>query len=193
MIKFYYGLSGTFKTSTIMSERSSIDNALVVWSMIKRWKDLESSVFDGMTKITDLNFAMLHLCNLENTIKNEPKNILVERGITDMLYYWLRQNKYNGKSNWIVELVKKELDLCENKDIEKVLLIQSDVNFIKNVILKEKTRAAVFPGGVDEYLKEQEEYINFTKQYNNITNIVEITNAETYLKNLINYKNGYVN
>ena len=67
---------------------------------------------------------------------------------------------------------------------KKILLIQRDVDFIDNVVLKEKTRAERFPRGVEDYLKAQDLYIDFTKKFNKIDEIIEITNAKNYLKKL---------
>ena len=91
MIKFYYGLSGTFKSTTIESERKKLEDCSVIKSMIKSWKDLETGIYSGMITRNDLNYALLHLCILEHELKyNSHKNTLVERGVTDMAYYKMR-------------------------------------------------------------------------------------------------------
>lgn len=193
MIKFYYGMSGAFKATTITAERKrSGDNASVVWSMIKPWKRLESGVFQDLTAPDHLNFAMLHLCNLESILREASKEtVFVERGVTDAIFYWLRNNSSaENSSDWISRAVAEELRLCENQTVEKTLLIMKDRNFIEGTILSEPSRAAVFPLGVDNYLEDQEKYIEFTKKYNSITNTVEINSAEDYLKSLgIMYNN----
>ena len=181
-IKFYYGLSGTFKTVTIKSE--STPESSVAWSMIKLWKDLEDGVFSGYTEKNHLNFALLHLCVLGNEIKSqenkEEVTIFSERGVSDPLFYY-----GNGRQDptWFNEIIQKEVELCENYEIEKVLLIQKDKKFIDEVVLREPHRRAIFPN-VTEYLKKQEEYIRFTERYNLITKKIEITNAEDYIKSL---------
>ena len=88
---FYYGMSGTFKTSTIQN-KNKLNLYPVVWSMIKLWKDLEVGEFKGDIIPNHLNFALLHLCNLGNILKLEEtkssSTILVERGVTDSLFYY---------------------------------------------------------------------------------------------------------
>lgn len=182
MTKFYYGLSGTFKSTTLQKEISNVEDPAVVWSEIKLWKELEGGILKGETKVTDLNFAILHLCSLDNVVKGNHKNLFIERGISDMIFYHLQKHNTLGE-DIIKELISKEEELCKG-EIEKILLIQRDENFIKTKVLNEKTRAAVFPGGVLDYLQAQEKYIEFTKQYNRITKVVEITNAQTYLEKL---------
>ena len=178
-------MSGTFKTSTIQS-KNKLNLYPVVWSMIKLWKDLEVGEFKGYIIPNHLNFALLHLCNLSNILKLEEtkssSTILVERGVTDPLFYYGQLNDER-----IREIVKKEEDLCNsylsNCAIEKILLIQEDVEFIEKVILNEPHRRAIFPD-VDSYMKKQEEYINFTRKYNNITKTIKIENAKEYLGSL---------
>lgn len=182
-IKFFYGLSGTFKTATITAEKENYLNPPVVWSMIKLWKDLENGVFYGKIEPNHLNFALLHMCCLGKELKSqegkEDAVILSERGVSDPLFYY----RNGEEENWFDNVVKKEIELCRNYEIEKVLLIQKDEKFIDEVVLKEPHRRAIFPS-VSEYLKKQEEYIRFTEKYNSITKKIEITNAEDYIKSL---------
>ena len=103
-----------------------------------------------------------------------------------MAYYKMRIIENFGDNindSWIIDSVKKELELC-NETPQKILLVQKDINFIKDTILKEPTRKEVFPGGLDDYLENQERYIEFTKKYNNISDIVYINNAMNYINNL---------
>lgn len=187
-IKFFYGMSGTFKTTLINTEvqnHSRYTSPYVVWSMIKQWKDLETSVFSGLVEKNHLNFALLHLCNLGNAIKsseNDGLSILVERGVSDPLFYYLQEDEMNY-NNWIKTVIDKELDLCNGFNIEKTLLVQRDSDFIENVILKEPHRKAIFPS-VENYLTAQEKYIEFTEKFNEITEKIEINNAESFLNSL---------
>lgn len=188
-IKFYYGLSGTFKTSTILNEKSRFVDyeSPVVWSMIKQWKDLENNEFAGLVESNHLNFALLHLCNLGNIIKssNNEDIILVERGVTDPLYYWTAEDITSVDEKWVNTIVEKEYELCdgENSRVEKILLIQKDADFIDKVILAEPHRREIFPN-VESYLKKQEDYVTFTKKYNKITQTIIIDSAEDYLNSL---------
>lgn len=185
MIKFYFGLSGTFKGTTIKSQLNP--NTIPVWSMIKTWKRLETGTFSGLVSINDLNYALLHLCNLEHTLKTtDKKDILVERGVSDMSFY--RLNAYRNMSeniddSWIHKSVEEELRLCENYKVHKILLVQNDREFIENVVLSEKTRREVFPD-LDTYLKNQDQYVKFCEKYNSIDEIIVINNAKSYLESL---------
>lgn len=182
-IKFFYGLSGTFKTTTILSESQHCNNPDIVWSMIKLWKDLESDEdIKGKIEKNHLNFALLHLCILGNSLKSSNKDevmVFSERGVSDPLFY------YGGGKQlpWFNKLIQEETELCGDLEIEKILLIQKDEKFIEEVVLNEPHRRAIF-SNVNEYLKKQDEYIRFTMDYNLITKEIEIINAKEYIKSL---------
>ena len=158
---------------------------------IKLWKSYESKF---SLEQSDLNYAALYLCKLKNFIYDVefPKfirTILVERGVSDMIFYYLEregnENKLNEES--IRDFIKEEEILEEQNSYyksEKILLVQNDIEFIKNVVLKEPTRAECFPGGVDNYLKQQEKYIEFTQKFNKITKTEVIKDAGKYLNEL---------
>lgn len=185
-------MSGSFKATTISSEANKlITPPAIVWSMIKSWKYAESNIFSNLTSPDHLNFAMLHLCTLETIVKCSPgvQNILVERGVTDAIFYWLRNNVSAGADNsWISEAVNRELQIVSGFEVEKVLLIMKDREFIENIVLKEPSRRLAFPLGVDSYLEDQNKYVDFTCRWNNITEVEEITSAQDYIKKLgLNY------
>lgn len=185
-IKFFYGLSGTFKTVTINSEKKLQPISPVVWSMIKHWKDLESGLFLDDVEKNHLNFALLHLCILGNELKSQEGKdgvtIFSERGVSDPLFYY---EKLDNKK--IVSIVEYEKELCNtylpNCEIEKILLIQEDKKFIEDIVLKEPHRKSIFPD-VESYIKRQNEYVDFTRKYNNITKVIKIDNAKEYLESL---------
>lgn len=184
--KIYYGMCGTFKATTIKKELLSAANCVPVWSMIKPWKKYETTIFNGKVERNNLNFAILHLCMLESCISSNS-NFLVERGITDMAFYQSKLVSYPD-DEWIKNAVKAESDVIYRRlgsEAQKILLIQNDPEFISRVVLKEKTRAEMFPGGVDDYLKAQEDYIEFTKKYNIISDIVIIDSAKDYIQNTL--------
>lgn len=183
-------MSGTFKASTIKSELIKDKKSLAVWSDIKPWKYYEKL---ANLEQNDLNYAALHLCKLKNYLYDIPNinnidTLLIERGVSDMLFYKLNRPNNNITEDLINKILKEEYLLEEQNsyyEAEKILLIQLDIEFIRNVILKEKTRNECFPGGVEDYLKHQEKYIEYTKKYNNITNIIKIKDAKEYIeKNL---------
>ena len=187
MIKIFYGLSGTFKGTTIKSILSNNQDIAVVWSMIKTWKRLETGIYSGLIERNDLNYALLHLCNLEHTLKTtDKKNILVERGVSDMSFY--RMSAYrnidpDASDKWIREAVEEELRICQGQAVHKILLVQNDREFIENVVLSEKTRREVFPD-LDTYLKCQDQYVKFCEKYNDISEVITINNAKSYLESL---------
>lgn len=189
-IRHYFGMSGCFKGTTIkatLESKLDYNSKVALWSDIKSWKHYEKII--GI-KQSDLNYAALHLCKLKSFIYDIPfsKNIriiLVERGVSDIMFYW--SNKHGENEEDIRKVVNEEEILEEQYSYynsEKILLVQKDTNFIRNVILKEPTRAECFPGGVEEYLEKQNKYIDFTNKYNKITNTIIIEDAEKYIKDL---------
>lgn len=181
MVEFYYGMSGTFKSITL-DKRQKETNYSVCRSLIKTWKDMEKILGEYRPEYNDLNYALLHLCTLKN-ISSTTSDLLVERGVTDAVFYRIKKGFGVGVMN-IKELVKKELEFCGDSNPEKILLINKDIDFIRDVILSEPHRRDAFPGGVEDYLREQEDYIKFTSEYNQITDVRTITNAQEYIESL---------
>ena len=184
MIKFFYGLSGTFKGTTIETLQNK--DTAVVWSMIKSWKRLETGIYSGQITYNDLNYAIQHLTLLEYVLKTtDKKDVLVERGISDMLFYRMKAYEALGETiddSWIRKSVEEELRLCGNHMVQKILLVQNDRDFISNVILSEPTRAEKFPNGLSDYLKSQDDYIKHTEKYNSISEVITINDAKSYLE-----------
>ena len=58
-----------------------------------------------------------------------------------------------------------------------------DEDFILDKVLDEPNRRRYYPD-LEIYLKKQEEYVNFTKQYNDIDEVIEIHDAYEYIDNL---------
>ena len=189
-VKIYYGLSGTFKSTTIKQLFKPGDN--ILWSGIKQWKQWETGILGLKNSPSDLNFALLHLSRLkdnEYSIIKDSTTFHIERGVSDMVFYWLLSNPAESFETMLFNLVKEEIEVSKfvsgsNSEPKKILLVQKDYDFIRDVVLSEKTRAERFPGGVDDYLKAQDLYIDFTKKFNNIDEIIEITDARNYLERL---------
>lgn len=186
-ITFYYGMSGTFKATIIRSILSKVQNISPIWSEIKPWKELENGIFKNKLQVNDLNFAALHLCNLRahtNSSEYFKKDLLVERGVTDMIFYDLKNNKNkNEDSSWISKVVDKEIKLCDDREIRKILLIQKDTDFINKVIFRESTRKEQF-SDINDYFLKQDQYVEFTKKYNKIDEVKVIDSASEFLKEL---------
>lgn len=181
MIKIYYGLSGTFKGTTINSILKSNEGIQVCYSDIKKWKRLDSDLFGGATVGNNYNYSNHHFCKLEHILSNLHHNdLLIERGVSDFCFY---QSLVDGEDpEMIKKIVRYEEKLLSGSDVEKILLIQEDEKFIGKTILSEPTRSQWFPD-VESYRREQNKYIKFTKEYNKITSEVVIRDAEDYIVN----------
>lgn len=189
MINFFYGMSGAFKGVTISAVKNASEKEIVeVRSMIKYWKDSSLRIFSTSFQEDHRNYTLLHLCNLKHTVENigEDSEVVIERGVTDSLYYWLRGKIYGREiEDEIACAVEEELRIVSGLgDIKKILLVNKDEDFIRNVILKESHRAQVFPGGVNDYLQQQNKYISFTARWNKIDEVKEIDNARDYIESL---------
>lgn len=195
-IKFYYGMSGSFKATTIEAEiTNSKTTSIPMWSEIKSWKHWENTIFNRKNNPNNINLGLLHLCRLKDYIHNYKSiidtTLYVERGISDMMFYWSGLNDVIENEDIIKSAVQEEEFICEQNSYyspSKILLIQKDIDFISNVILTEPTRKECFPGGVQEYLEAQERYIEFTKKYNKITEEVIIKDAKSYVTNNLGFE-----
>lgn len=199
MIKIFYGMSGSFKGATLTAERSASEDSDVyeVRSMIKPWKDIMERIFNTSKPEDHRDYTLLHLCTLKNKIDEIdeyymgsynllPKTVLVERGVTDSLYYWTRGKIYGREIIEIIEkAVQEELNIVSGYgEIKKILLVNKDKDFIRDVILQEPHRSQVFPGGLEDYLHQQDDYIAFTSRFNDISEVKVIENAKDYIKGL---------
>ena len=187
MIKIYYGLSGTLKSSTIKQKYGyfgdeSDENTVIIRSAIKNWKYNRDALFPWLCNESNLNYALLHLTRLQDYVYGDY-DFIIERGVTDPLYYEYQKQPELITPSIISSAVEKESEiLCKNK-IHKTLMIMLDEKFIAEKVLSEKTRADCFQG-VEEYLKKQENYVEFTKKYNNIDEEIKINDAKDYLMHL---------
>lgn len=184
-VKIFYGLSGSFKSSMIEKYKKDNPESLIIRSKIKDWKNYEQGLFKGLTVYSDVTYGILHLIGLRDIINMEIKgDIMIERGITDSLFYHF----YKGNdldSTLIVEAVKEEkkLLLPDFYKIEKILLVQRDLDFIKNNVLVNPYRGKVFNNNVDNYMKMQDQYVEFTKKYNQFNKVYDITDARWFIEN----------
>ncbi len=181
--RIYYGMSGTFKSTTLEVDADDLFFPEIIKSNIKLWKSYEK-LFPAVYQSSNLNYAVLHLLGLEQSNRELP-NLLIERGVTDSLCYERVFKGNNQVSKEMIDaVVMKELELLSKYEVEKILLIQKDREFIENVVLKEPSRAAWFKG-VDDYLYQQEKYVGFTKAHNEIASEIIIDSAEDYVKNVL--------
>ena len=194
-IKIYYGLSGALKGSTIKAEKERNPGIKVMESSIKPWKYYQFGLYNGRTEYNDLTYGILHLVRLREFMDNNCslENLIVERGVTDsLLYYYYNSEFPSGKGvseepKFINDVVKaeKSLLLPDFSKIERILLIQNDKDFIKDVVLKDEYRKKTFNNDPELYLSLQEKYISFTTKYNAIDRIVRIDDAEDYIKSTL--------
>ena len=184
MIKIYYGLSGTLKSSTIKQKYGyfgdeSDENMVIIRSAIKNWKYNRDALFPWLCNESNLNYALLHLTRLQDYVYGDY-NFIIERGVTDPLYYEYQKQPELITPYIISSAVTKEREILGGNNVQKILMTMLDEKFIAEKVLSEKTRADCFQG-VEEYLKKQKEYVEFTKKYNNISEEIKITDAREYL------------
>lgn len=173
-------MSGTFKSSTIEKEKKK-----TMWSLIKSWKRLQEGAFNGLIRYNDLMYGILHLVELQKFTKEVEKsdNCIVERGVTDTLFFYKRTNEL--PEDTIAEILQEENSILSGFDVKKILLVQEDYKFVNEVILKNIYRKNSFSGGIEEYKKLQEDYVEFTCKTNHIDDIVRIKNAREYVENTL--------
>lgn len=178
-IEFFYGMSGALKGTTIKTK-----SGYVVWSDIKPWKNWRDKYFPD-SPTTHSNFTLLHLMSIKNIPTNlleRDTPIIIERGVTDSLFYYSRQKE--PLDNTIQDLVDLEQSLLPPGNIKKTLLVMCDQEFIESKVLTtEITRRQEFPTLTD-YITSQEKYVEFTTKWNRIDEIVYIKDAYDYIKKL---------
>ena len=181
MVKIYYGLSGSFKSSTIVKE-----NKRILKSSNKIWKYYQNGAFKGLTEYNDLNYGILQLVRL-NEMAMKYDDFAVERGVTDNIFYYLAKGNTLNQDT-IENICNEELKILKNFTVEKILLIQEDYDFIRDVVLKDKYRSDAFNGDLEYYKAQQIDYINFTCKHNNIDKTIRIKSAQDYIENVLGDK-----
>ena len=175
-IKIYYGLSGALKGSTIESIKKKQPDLKVMESSIKAWKYYQFGIYNGLTEYNDEH-------------SQAKDDVLIERGVTDSLFYYYYNDEFSsgkGKaenSEFIEKVVQAERSvlLPDFSKIERILLVQNDKDFVRDVVLKDEYRKKTFKNDPDLYFQLQEKYVEFTSKYNPIDSIIRIDNAEEYI------------
>lgn len=187
-------MSGALKNQTIITE--SPPDYKIMKSAIKPWKELELGPLKSLIVPGDLNFAALHLIRLQDWVDFCGDKLIIERGITDFLFFHFRSQQYHpGRTlemdiNLIKDLVEEENKILRGP-CEKILLIQKDPTFVMEKVFEDPHRRATFSGNLDLYLNMQEEYIHFTRTWNTIDRTIEIEDAKEYIEETLKqeYKN----
>lgn len=192
-ITIYYGMSGALKGSTIGTAKKRAPDLKVMESSIKPWKFYQFGLFAGLIEYNDLTYTILHLVRLREFMKenHNSSDLLVERGVTDSLFYHYYNDEFPGGSEedpkFIEDVCQAERTLLmpDFSKIKKVLLIQEDQEFVKDSVLKEEFRKKTFKDSPDYYFEMQEKYVNFTTKYNSIDEVIRINNARDYIVNVL--------
>lgn len=192
MIYYFYGMSGTLKATTIGSPR--YEEALKIWSDIKPYWNYRKILFPEELPGTDGDFIIQRLIKLNNyrelVMEGElsgSKDICIERGVSDMVKCMIDNGTFKGEDKDIYKIIEEEKNIFPIWwTTRRILLVMLDEDFIENRVLNEINRLRYYPD-LETYLKRQEEYVEFTKRYNHIDEVIEIRNAYDYIESL-NYK-----
>ena len=192
MIYYFYGMSGTLKATTIGSPR--YEEALKIWSDIKPYWNYRKTLFPEELPGTDGDFIIQRLIKLNNyrelVMEGElsgSKDICIERGVSDMIKCMIDNGTFKGEDKDIYKIIEEEENIFPIWwTTRRILLVMLDKDFIENRVLNEINRLRYYPD-LETYLKRQEEYVEFTKRYNHIDEVIEIRNAYDYIESL-NYK-----
>ena len=192
MIYYFYGMSGTLKATTIGSPR--YEEALKIWSDIKPYWNYRKTLFPEELPGTDGDFIIQRLIKLDNYRElitegelSGSKDICIERGVSDMIKCMIDNGTFKGEDKDIYKIIEEEENIFPIWwTTRRILLVMLDEDFIENRVLNEINRLRYYPD-LETYLKRQEEYVEFTKRYNHIDEVIEIRNAYDYIESL-NYK-----
>lgn len=191
-----YGMSGSLKMTTINSPM--YNNYFKVYSDTKPFYNIDEKYLNWSSCPND-GHLMIHrllTLDLEGYLPND-RDIIIERGVTDNIFC-IPNRKLKGLESYsnikVDDLVKLESDIIlkrtDNSEILKLLLIMEDDEFIENEVLNEKKdgrhRKSIYPN-LSIYKEKQNEYIDFTTNYNSIDKTIVITDAWDYINKLNNY------
>lgn len=193
MITLYYGMSGALKATTI-NNAPRHEKDLKIWSDIKPYWNYRKTLFPEELPGTDGDFIIQRLLQIQNMIKLTKEgclsyyNWVIERGVSDMIKCMIDNKTFTGTDEDIYRIIHEEYNLLDNIGFgipRKILLVMLDEDFIVDKVLNEPNRKRYYPD-LETYLKRQEEYVEFTKKYNNIgeEDVINITNAYEYIDNL---------
>lgn len=175
-------MSGTLKYTKLKSEASPRD--WIILSNIKPHLQLSLELLGKPPLDTD--FALERLLQYKSIPWTSLEgNVLVERGVSDFLESWTSQEE-NKNLRESSEFIKPWLELeFKDKPVTRELLVMLDRGFIQEKVLAEPSRSRRFPD-VDTYLSRQSEYVKFTEKWNKIDSVIEIRDAEKFIRELKN-------
>lgn len=193
----YHGMSGTFKNSAIRSKQG-INPGPHLGTKNKFWKTHRNlPVFRDAIQDSSMVLCLLQLARLDDFMNNNEaaQSLYIERGLIDNLFFHYHfdsvfddEDKPEENRFLIKEILKLESTTLKDSNVKRVLLIQKDVDFIKDVIFKNPVRNSTFRGDLDCYLKTQEIYVDFVKRYHKLDEIYEITDAEKFITETLGQK-----
>lgn len=190
MIYFYYGMSGALKATTINSPKHK--DAIKIWSDIKPYWNYRKTLFPTELPGTDGDFIIQRLLQLKTykelvengDIAGGGRDWAIERGVSDMIKCMIDNQTFNGNDKDIYKIIHEETDIFPCWwTTRKVLLVMLDEEFIKTKVLNEPNRLRYYPN-LETYLRRQKEYVEFTKKYNSIDEVIEIRNAFSYIESI---------
>lgn len=192
MITIYYGMSGALKATTIENAPRHKDD-LKIWSDIKPYWNYRKTLFPSELPGTDGDFIIQRLLQIQDMKRLSKSgslciyNWVIERGVSDMIKCMIDNGTFDeSNQEYIYHIINEEYNLLDELGFgkpQKILLVMLDKNFIQDKVLNEPNRKRYYPD-LETYLKKQEEYVNFTKQYNDISEVIEIRDAFNYIDNL---------
>jgi hypothetical protein len=192
MITIYYGMSGALKATTIENAPRHKDD-LKIWSDIKPYWNYRKTLFPSELPGTDGDFIIQRLLQIQDMKRLSKSgslciyNWVIERGVSDMIKCMIDNGTFDeSNQEYIYHIINEEYNLLDELGFgkpQKILLVMLDKNFIQDKVLNEPNRKRYYPD-LETYLKKQEEYVNFTKQYNDISEVIEIRDAYNYIDNL---------
>ncbi len=132
----------------------------------------------------DLDLGILRLLQL-GQVRPAEGDVYVERGITDYLEHFTAAGGFRRDAEWIRPWVNRETEALEKLGKPwRVLLVMEDTEFIQRTILKDPLRARTYPD-LESYLTRQSEYVQFTKNWNQVDEEIRIPDAMSYLKDVL--------
>lgn len=182
----FYGLSGSLKMATLNS--SLYENDFKVYSDTKPFYGMDERYFNWSSRPNDAHLAIHRILTLQLPgYLPDDKDVVIERGVTDNAFC-IPNRKIQGMDCYdlidIDGLVDLESKALSKYDVSRKLLIMRDENFIINEVLKDRYRRTLYPD-LSTYLEKQDDYVRFTRKYNDIDEEVVIADAKDYITRIL--------
>lgn len=182
----FHGLSGDVKLAALNAMKSPL--SVVLYSAIRKARSIQHNL-GSKVGVEHVDYSIIHLLRLEDLLSSiSPLTpvILTERGSVDAPFFAYREGNISFEE--ALELGKKlkeeeewVLRAYNTVNILRKAVRVLDIKYINDLVI-DKCRSDIFPGGVDQYVEDQDKYIEYLSiVYNNELDVLDVFDVENFL------------